>query len=170
MQRDRSSLTLLTTIGCTRTPASQMSSRLNSQSVSRHWKKTDQEDRKKSSELQLFFHRTKPLKDKGNKAFHVALIRCVLVRKFLEHEFFLVAQFDPNAHEYQWHGDDSGHVPEHDHGCDEHGQEPGINRMAHQRVRPACNQFVAAFEGHDAAPISSEREPGPDTKGQTGNA
>src|SRR5437773_5904080 len=99
MQRDRSSLTLLTTIGCTRTPASQMSSRLNSQSVSRHWKKTDQEPRnpgrqEKSSELQLFFHRTKPLKDKGNKAFHLAPIRCVLVRKFLEHEFFLVAQFD----------------------------------------------------------------------------
>ncbi len=40
------------------------------------------------------------LKDERYQAFHVMLIRRVLVRKFLEHEFFLVAQFDPNTHEH----------------------------------------------------------------------
>jgi hypothetical protein len=69
--------------------------------------------------------------DEGNKAFHVPLIRRVLVREFLEHEFFLVPQFDPNAHKHQRHRDDSSHVPEYDHSCDEHRQEPGVNRMTH---------------------------------------
>jgi hypothetical protein len=40
------------------------------------------------------------LKDEANKAFHALLIRRVLVGKFLEHEFFLVPQFDPNAYEH----------------------------------------------------------------------
>jgi hypothetical protein len=43
-------------------------------------------------------------------------------------------------------------MSQHDHGCDEHRQKSGVNRMAHQGVRPARNQFVAPFEGHDAAP------------------
>jgi len=60
---------------------------------------------------------TEPLKDKGNKAFHTALIRRVLTGKFLQHEFFLVTQFDPNAHEHQRHPNDSSHVPEHNHRC-----------------------------------------------------
>jgi hypothetical protein len=61
--------------------------------------------------------REQALKDKGNKPFHSPLIRSVLVGKLLEHEFFLVPQFDPNAHEHQWHRDDSTEVPEHDHGA-----------------------------------------------------
>jgi len=44
-------------------------------------------------------------------------------------------------------------TPEHNHGRDEHGHEPGVNRMAHERARTARNQFVAALEGHNAAPI-----------------
>ena len=43
---------------------------------------------------------TGPLKNEGNKAFHAVLIHSVLVGKLLEHEFFFVAQFDPNAHKY----------------------------------------------------------------------
>ena len=43
---------------------------------------------------------TGSLKDEGNQPFHAPLIRSVLVGKLLEHEFFLVAQFDPNAREY----------------------------------------------------------------------
>jgi hypothetical protein len=43
---------------------------------------------------------TGSLKDEGNQPFHAPLIRSVLVGKLLEHEFLLVAQFDPNAHEY----------------------------------------------------------------------
>src|SRR5580765_5756455 len=85
------------------------------------------------------------LKDEGYKAFHAALICRVLVGKLLEHEFFLVAQLGPYTHQHQWQRDDSGDVPEHDHGGDEHDQEPGVKRMAHQRVWPARNQFVAAF-------------------------
>ena len=111
-----------------------------------------------------------PLKNERYQAFHAALIRRVLVREFLEHEFFFVPQFDPNAHEHQWQRDDASDVPEHNHGCDEHRKESGVNRMAHQRVRPARNQFVTALKGNDAAPISSEREPGPDTKRQSGYA
>jgi hypothetical protein len=72
----------------------------------------------------LLIHVAEVLSDERYQAFHAVLIRSVLVGEFVEHEFFFVAQFDANAHEYQRHRDDSGYVPEHDHGCDEHGQQP----------------------------------------------
>jgi hypothetical protein len=50
--------------------------------------------------LQRYQDAAGSLKDEGDKAFHTVLIRRVLVGKFLEHQFFLVPQFDPNAYEH----------------------------------------------------------------------
>ena len=62
------------------------------------------------------------LKDERNDALHALLISRILLRELLEHELFFVAQFYPEAHEYERRSDNSGDMPQHDDGRNKHGQ------------------------------------------------
>src|SRR2546423_14875341 len=92
------------------------------------------------------------LKNERDQPFYAPLIGAVFVGEFLEHEFFFVTQFDPQTAEDERQGDDSSDVAKDDHGSDNHHEDAGVDRMAHEGIRPAGNQFVTAVECDETTP------------------
>jgi hypothetical protein len=62
------------------------------------------------------------LKDERDDSLNSFPIGGVLIGELLVHHFFFVAQFDPQAYEYEDESDNSRDVPLLNHRCDDHGK------------------------------------------------
>ena len=87
------------------------------------------------------------LKDERDDSLNSFSIGGVLIGELFAHHFFFVARFDPQAYGDEDESDDSPDVPLLNGGCDDHGKQAGVDRMADQPVRTAHNQFVIFFQG-----------------------
>ena len=84
------------------------------------------------------------------KPCYALLISRILLRELLEHELFFVAQFYPDAYEYERRSDNSGDMPQHDDSADEpevRGQMSAVGDKKDARRAAALAQFAEIVEG-----------------------
>src|SRR5204863_7693711 len=110
------------------------------------------------------------LNKKRNDAFHSALINGVFVRKMFEHQIFFAFEFQPETYEHEQQAQASAKMPHGDSGAGKHGKDSCVNRMTHDAVRPALDEFMSFFQRDHAAPVSSEYHSCPNGKYEAANA
>src|SRR5215469_5211738 len=102
-----------------------------------------------------------PLRQEHSRVAHVFLESRP---EFLAQKSFFAPRFEIERGPNDCESQPSAEMTFDERGADHGHQYAGINRVANPAVQTRSNQFVALFERYDAAPVSAERQPGPDAQ------
>lgn len=84
-----------------------------------------------------------------------------------EHHALLLPGLDQEAEEDGEHREEAGERAEVDRDAQEHGDEPGVDRVAHEAVGAIGYELVPGLEGDVGAPVAAEDDPRPYGEGET---
>jgi hypothetical protein len=108
--------------------------------------------------------------NEGNEGLRLCLVRRVLRREMRCHEPLLGPELHPEAGDRDRDEDDALDTSEEDHCADDHEEDCGIDRMAHEGVRARADQFVTFLERDAGTPIAAERNARPERENETEDA